>query len=145
MNPAGYDYLEFRAGVALFWVGDCWGCRLRPWEKPRCVRDSPDIDAHHLLPKQAIKREFPFGAWKRDDGTLQPIPRQDAHGSAKPADVALSALLMDVRNGVLVRRWHHDAIEHAVWRPALDDLPTDAIVFARELGLLHRLERTYRP
>lgn len=144
-NPPGYDYLTFRAGVALVWRGDCWGCVLQPWEQHRCVAASPQIDAHHLLPKQAIKREFPWGAWRNDDGTLTPVPRHDAHNDLLPADVSLAGLLMDVRNGVLVRRWHHDRIEHAVWRPNLDELPTDAIVFARELGMLPRLERIYTP
>lgn len=66
------------------------------------------LDAHHLIPKQVLKREFPHG---------------------------VNDLLMDPRNGVLVRRYHHDALEAraAVIPKAL--LPADALEFVAELGL----------
>ncbi len=113
-----YSYPEFLANVAgRFPLGFCWGCVVQPDERERCGRDSISVDAHHVLPKQLLKREF--------------------------AGEELERLLMDGRNGVLVRRYHHDAIEARMIVPSLRAVPAEAREFAAEHGLEHHLERIY--
>lgn len=74
------------------------------------------VDAHHVVPKQVLKREH-FG------GALEARSRE------------LDDLLMDARNGVLLRRYHHDLVEaRSVAIPKLL-LPEETLAFAVELGL----------
>lgn len=118
MSVPGYDYGEFLANVlGRFPRGFCWGCVVQPDERERCEADSMCVDAHHVLPKQLLKRER---------GTAQ-----------------LGRLLMDGRNGVPVRRFHHDAIEARMIVPSLRAVPREAQEFATEHGLTVHLERIY--
>jgi hypothetical protein len=100
------------------------------------------LDAHHVaVPKQALKREFPEGVvrtqegWVRYDPRLALTPPDLPPERWREACRTLDDLLMDPRNGVLVRRYHHDALEgrRLVIPRAL--LPLDAEEFVAELGL----------
>lgn len=141
----GYNGAAFFQAVARHrGSATCMACSVQPWQRSRCKALSRgQVDAHHVLPKQKIRRQFPWGAWRADDGTLTPIPRHDAHDERRPVDVGLGNLLMDPRNGVMLGRWHHDQLEARAWRPTFDAWPADVFEFAAELGMIPALERTY--
>ena len=142
---ARYDYPTFLQAVARRdGPQACWGCHLQPWTRSRCLSLSAGLyDAHHFIAKQTIKREFPHGAL-RLSGPLEPLGRNDDPTLYQSERVVTTTeLLIDPRNGVLMGRWHHDQLEARMLRPTFDDLPAAAVAFAVELGLLHRLERTY--
>lgn len=143
-----YSYSEFLANVAgRFPSGFCWGCVVQPDERERCGRESVAVDAHHVLPKQLLKREFPGGV-VLFDGRAEGVPVR-FNPDVELTDTvtferrSLDALLMDGRNGVIVRRFHHDAIEGRAVVPSLRAVPLQAREFAAELGLEHHLERIY--
>lgn len=112
------------------------------------------LDAHHLIPKGALKREFPEGVirvreavhevaglvlgeprWLRYDARLPLVPPGGDPAKWREHTRPLDDLLMDPRNGVLVRRYHHDALEARALVIPKALLPADALEFAVELGL----------
>lgn len=126
----------------------CIGCVVQPDEKEKCESVSVAWDAHHVLPKQLLKREFKYGAALTWNETPEGLGIWRAIGPYEvdvdtPATLTLDDLLMDPRNGVAVRRHHHDAIENRVIFPSVRALPKAARDFARELDLWHELERIY--
>lgn len=171
----GYEYDVFLERVRRRWPRmACWVCeRLLPCVLPqgalagevrRCREQSMVIDAHHLCPKSKLKREFPHGAVYAvdlDPSTGAPVLDESRIGW-RPFDPrlaycvlpgallprSLGEILMDDRNGVPVRRFHHDALEARLLagRP-LDVprgmLPPAVFEFAVELGLVPLLEKVY--
>jgi hypothetical protein len=126
-------------------------------ERSRCVAVSGGIvDAHHVgAPKQVLKREFPHGARQArlaPDEAEHPEtrdrilgrPREQLYVPARPGEepfaLGLDDLLMDPRNGILVRRFHHDALEHGTLAIPVALLPADTLEFVDELGLRWWLE-----
>lgn len=87
--------------------------------------DGP-MDAHHLVSKQRIKRDWPHPLWF-PDGDLP----------------TTAAVLMDVRNGVIVCRRHHDLLERRLVVPSRAELPEDAVEFAEEVGMGWSIDRDY--
>lgn len=81
----------------------------------RC--DGP-LDAHHLIPKQRIKREF-----RHDDRLVD--------------------LIADPRNGIAVCRRHHDMLEGRKLRMLRVELPAGLEEFAVEVGMVWCLERDF--
>lgn len=112
-----------------FWIGVTEGGRRK------CVLAQPrekcagPLDAHHVLPKQRIKREFPSGATVGPDGVLRPVR------AVEDAEVTLDALLADARNGVPVCRRHHDLLEGRRVRLPRRTLDGDFPAFLATLGL----------
>lgn len=118
-------------------------------------------DAHHLLSKQKIKDAFPHGAILAAPVDVEALradsPRWMAWDPRMPLiggetefqRRSLGDLLMDDRNCVPVRRFHHDALERGLLagRP-LDVpfglLPPAAVEFASEFDLLSQLEAVYK-
>jgi hypothetical protein len=142
-----YSYVEFADAVRRHRMAQgrqglpCWVCskmgvgldlgvRREVAEQRECEARSMVVDAHHLIPKQVLKREA--GA---------PIPgmlRLAVAPECAPGEEAfreLDAALMDPRNGVLVRRYHHDALEARRIVVPKRLWPVDALEFAEELGL----------
>ena len=147
-----YVYADFRVAVLRAAGGErqrvCIGCVAQPDDRERCEYVSGGMwDAHHVLPKRLLKDRFPLGAaltWEETPeglGIWRPIVRDVEPDT--PATLTLDDLLMDPRNGVPVRRYHHDAIENRVIFPSVRALPKAARDFARELDLWHELERIY--
>lgn len=101
--------------------GGCWVCAyVAAWPSQRRMCEyvsHPRLDAHHLLPKQVLRRE---------------LPEEDVERA-----------LLDPRNGIPVRRYHHDALEQRQICVPLARLPREAVAFAEELGLRHHLERLH--
>lgn len=159
---SGYDGREFLARVQVYWADParrtsptgCWVCDhldrfSRGWgDRPSMVRDERErcelvsggiVDAHHLLGRRVLKRECRQGV------LLPPAPEMARwDGSVPPAEVpldpprrrSLDDLLMDPRNGIVVRRFHHDQLEGGGLAIPVALLPADAREFAEELGLL---------
>jgi hypothetical protein len=82
---------------------------------------SAQIDRHHVIPRRALKREFPNG-----------------HGGR-----SLRQLVDDERNLLDLRRWHHFQWENSRVRIPRLWLPADAVEFADELGMGWYLDRWY--
>lgn len=82
-----------------------------------------DLEAHHVIPKQAIRR------WARDHDV-------DAAGYA--------AALWDPANGLAVCGRHHDRHTRATRRLPVSAIPTTARSFAVALELDYLLDRHYR-
>lgn len=131
------------------------GVRAFEAELRRCEEVSGGIvDAHHVLPKRVIKTEFPHGVYTSFDGTAIPmLPAREigdenwrrfreSHfgGALEERTRELDELLMDPRNGILVRRFHHDALEHRTLAIPVALLPADTLEFVDELGLRWWLE-----
>jgi len=112
------------------------------------------VDAHHVIPKQVLKREFPEGAvhvreavhgvaglvlgesrWLPYDARLALVPPGGDPATWKEHVRTLDDLLMDERNGVLLRRYCHDQIEARNRSIPLLHVPESVIDFANELGL----------
>lgn len=94
------------------------------------VTGEPAVDAHHIIPKRAIRR---YVSARVRDGTV----------SKEAAPKLLRRLLWDRRNGLAVSRKTHD--EHETRRRPIPRryLPGSAIAFAQELGLVWMIERDY--
>lgn len=154
----GYDYELLLRLVLQEWRLPCWVCSLEGQgaggraEVARCESVSGDVvDAHHVLSKQFLGREFPHGAWRMAGGDLVrayhsrridvPDMVRAVIGDPEARQVSLGALLMDRRNVVPVRRYHHDAIERRMWSPLIEQVPAPVIEFAAELGVGWQLER----
>jgi hypothetical protein len=101
------------------------------------------MDAHHLLPKQLLKQEFPHGIDLSDDDEIRATPpvwrAQDAWPHVRP----LGELLNDGRLGVPVDRRHHDMVEGKLIQIARGELPAETEAIAGELGLGWYLDRTF--
>lgn len=167
MIVPGYDYEAFGRGVATLDGTECFVHRVLVARRKRlvdawgggqvetgCHRDwipgglldcDGRMDAHHLLAKQWLKREFPNGAW-----ALYPVgdgawvePDEEGGDWHWP----LGAILSDPRLGILACRRHHDLLERALLRIHREELPARTFDFAAELGprAEARLERDYRP
>lgn len=154
MSVTAYSYEEFlrrvqahqlhvrgRTGPTGCWVCDTPEVFLSREEQGRMGRRALQIqarercrivsggivDAHHLLPKRLLRKESP-------DREVIRVPGREFDAlerSYRPLDVAL----MDPRNGILVRRYHHDALEGRALAIPKELWPDDALAFARELGL----------
>jgi hypothetical protein len=143
----GYHYSTFLLDVLSEWRGDrrlreyggCWACAYVPdVDRLRCTRMSAGkLDAHHVLPKQLLEREYPHGV------VLDAAKRWVRAASAGQDVRPLAALLMDARNGMPLRRYHHDVLEAAQLRVPWRKLPAPVLEFAGELGLTVELERRY--
>lgn len=94
------------------------------------VSGQPADDAHHVIPKQSLRKLVSTRA------------RQDGLGQTERREF-LGRILWDVRNGVAVSRVVHDRHTKAVERIPRSALPKCAIEFAQELGLLWMIERDY--
>lgn len=177
MRVEGYDYRLLLLRTMQAWPRTgCWVCdRLLPAltqerghhlppgpmyvpslerEQEHCKRTSGGtIDAHHLIPKQALKRTFPRGAkltWQETStgaGIWLPIEAVDVPWEDTPV-LPLGDVLMDVRNTVPVRRFHHDALEAGLLHGRPLDvprrlLPPAVVEFAGQYGLERLLEAEY--
>ena len=144
-----YVYADFRVAVLRAAGGErqrvCIGCVVQPDDRERCEYVSGGMwDAHHVLPKRLLKDRFPNGVWWFDGQPVRELPALvTPAGRDNYRHVSLDGLLMDPRNGVPVRRYHHDAIENRGIFPSVRALPKAARDFARELDLWHELERIY--
>lgn len=142
------SYAEFCAGIAARDGTGCFVRRVlvaRREEQVRVARRDlaylPDgllkcdgqMDGHHVLKRQHIKREFARAEFP--------------HRVVTPGSVvsweSLDAMLADPRNGVAACRRHHDLVERALVRLFREELPGCALEFARDAGLGWRLERDY--
>jgi hypothetical protein len=159
-----FRYSEFLLDVLAEWrndrrlreYGGCWACAYVPdVDRLRCVRMSAGIiDAHHVIPKAQLRKLFPFGvvlegrAWRRAEQAEQTerAPGSDRAAARLEGWRSLDELKMDARNGMPMRRYHHNALDSGgadrlvvPWRK----LPAPALEFAGELGLTVELERRY--
>lgn len=138
MNPPGYDYAVFCANVAALHGPGCWVQRMLAARDGRTVpfgwlTCDGVMDAHHCLPKQLLKREFPHGTlYKNVNVGPSTIQRKTQR--------TLDALLNDGRNGVPVCRKHHDMIEGRQLVIRRYELPAATVAFAGQLGLGWYLE-----
>lgn len=142
-DVSGYDYAAFLAAVRRqrrTAPTGCWVCDVleagHARTLKRCERMSGGIvDAHHVVGKSTLKREFPRGAQASSaEGPWSPTPRA-GRGRLLPAARDLDTLLMDPRNGILVRRYHHDQVESRMRVIPAASLPAETVAFAEELGL----------
>jgi hypothetical protein len=131
-----------RTGPTGCWVCDvllpCLGMSaglLAEMQRMCDERSGGIVDAHHVLPKQLLKREAKgsgIDAMLRAPG-LDSYPLEQVWRE-------LGVALMDPRNGIVVRRAHHDQIESRNIAIPVALLPADTREFAEELGLLWWLE-----
>lgn len=144
------SYAEFCAGIA---ARDGHGCfirrvlearrdvQLRSTRRDRAVL--PDgllacdgqIDGHHVVAKQHIKREH--GRAEFPLSVFLPGMREVTVWQS------LDAMLADSRNGIAACRRHHELVERALVRLFRDELPAHVFEFAREVAMVPRLERDY--
>lgn len=108
------------------------------------------MDAHHLLPKQRLKREFPWGAYVYEDGTVDRVLAEHRRVIPPNAEevngvrvISLERILWDPRNGVPLSRWHHDEIEQRRLVVPRVKLPAAVELFAAELELGWMLDRDF--
>jgi hypothetical protein len=138
-----------------------WQERIAMLDGRRCwmrgtVLCRGELDGHHLIPKQRIKRAFPHGAgvgspWGPIRAGERGIDRYLIMATVGGEDVdiaelpvrTLDELLWDERNGILLCRLHHDRLEQRLFVPARSDLPARVEEFAAELGLGWSLDRTF--
>jgi hypothetical protein len=140
---SGYDGAEFLARVRAYWASrrtsptGCWVCdtlvpsNWGPIEatafRARCASVSRGIvDAHHLVPRRVIKGLVQGGEVR--------LPGLEG-GIRGQVFCGLGTVLMDPRNAILVRRYHHDALEGAALAIPKVLWPEEALAFARELDL----------
>jgi hypothetical protein len=166
----GYDYRLLLLRTMQAWPKTgCWVCEkllpalvapsLIPHDVERCrVNSLATPDAHHMIPKQALKAYAPAGLvrvvtmgmgavlqgpeWQVFDARMAYIVGDES------ARVSLGDLLMDVRNTVPVRRFHHDALERRLLHGRPFEvprrlLPPAVVEFAGEYGLGRLLEAEY--
>jgi hypothetical protein len=133
---SGYDGAEFLARVRAHWASrrtvptGCWVCDVllsacrEPWqgalrdERRMCAERSGGIvDAHHCLPRRLIKQKA-----------------RERHPLGEDAGWVTEAL-SDPRNGIVVRRLHHDQLESGHLAIPKVLWPEEALAFARELDL----------
>ena len=127
----------------------CWVCDVLPsvteMDRERCLRLSigapgtvNGFDGHHVLPKQVLKREvrWPIDVPNVRGGGVHPV----MHGSYR---VTLDEVLVDVRVGVPLRRWHHDQWENRRLHVPRRLIPVGVEEVALELGLDWWLDRTF--
>lgn len=126
-GTARYSYERFCANVRDRHPGcRCWVCeRLLPvvadlgvtmHAQARCKAVSHGIvDCHHLIAKQRVKRAAAVAGdptWALEDG----------------------------RNGIPVRRYHHDALERGLLKIPRGMLPSRVAEFAGEIGMAWMLD-----
>lgn len=103
-----------------------------------CRRMAGPVDAHHVVPKARIKQAFPHGGeitWlETEKGHAILEPRTPGEESA--VWLELGELLMDERNGIPVRRYHHDALEQRAVSFAVGAWPEGVRDFAAEHGFV---------
>lgn len=164
---SGYDYAAFLAAVqaqrrtaptGCFYCDvvletTCGPAATRSMQKMCAERSGYVVDAHHVVPKQVLKREVPNGVirvreavhgvaglvlgeprWLPYDPRLPLVPPGD-QGDWREHARTLDDLLMDPCNGILVRRYHHDQLEARHRAIPRDRLPEETVAFAGELGL----------
>ena len=106
-NLSPLDYSAFYRAVAERDDHACQACRAFPEDRWKCVnRSGAILDAHHVIPQRVLRRELPPGKRER--------------------------ALRDPRNGVLLGRWHHGMVEHAM---RTLPVPEHVEQFCREYGL----------
>ena len=145
------DYVTWLAAVRGAFRGPCWLCQRLPAQAQRCEMASGGIiDGHHIIRKSRLKREFPHGAYVYEDGSVDAVPAAHRRVIAPNATevngvrvVPLDAILWDPRNGLVLRRWHHDELEQRRVRILRTSLPRAVEEFAAEFGLLWSLERDF--
>ena len=110
------DYSAFSRGVFALHGDGCWACRTDTSNRWKCHdRSDGRLDFHHILSQSLLRREV-------------------------PAEL-LPAALADPRNGVPLRRYHHDLVEHNM---VYIEIPEVAWVFAADFELAWALERIER-
>lgn len=111
------------------------------------------IQAHHCIEKEALRREFPYGAvWvvcePSEPSVVSPerrtLPLRAARRN-EDCDLTREQIAWDPRNGMPLCRRCHDLHTTAARRIPRRRLPASAWEFAQELGerFVARLERTY--
>ncbi len=114
---------------------DCWVCTVmlpqtmrhdflsRRHEHERCRVLSMELDGHHIITKGLLKREF--------------------CGAISDSTTAMTSeyRLWDPRNGVPVRRRHHDMLTSGQLKIPRALIPEQTVEFAEELGLGWVLDR----
>lgn len=115
----------------------------------RCVMcdTKRSVEGHHVLSQNALKHEFPRGAvWRIDSlGAERWLPAQahDLQEHVGGPYRSLQELLWSPANGIPLCISCHQAHEGASRRVSLDKVPTEALTFALELGMEHRLSARY--
>lgn len=141
--------VEFWRAVTANGRARCLGCEVWSGDRGRCEYMSAGLlDAHHVLPKQVLKREFPFGGRLRVREHGEPVLPWEASPRGWEPDlgwdtITLAEIVWDPRDGVPLRRYHHDAVEHGQLHIPRVVLPDAVENFASELGLTWLLDRTY--
>lgn len=146
------SYETFWRAVTRTGRAGCWGCLVWPGDGGRCEHVSAGLplDAHHVLARQVLKREFPYGAYLYEDGSVDRVLAAHRRVIAPNAEevngvlvVSLDRILWDPRNGVPLGRWHHDQVEQCRRVIPRAVMPSGVEEFAAELGLGWLLDRTY--
>lgn len=136
--------------MASFWAsvtdhgrGECLLCRAWPRERPHCGRLSHGKrEAHHLVPKQQLRREYPFGGVvQAETNCLRRAERRVEYPA--PLFVSLEELLTDAANGVCLGSWHHAQVENRRCAIPRGMLGLRAEEFAEAVKLEHVLDRLY--
>ena len=110
------DYSSFYRGVVDLHGEGCWACRTDDANRWKCHdRSMGFYDAHHLIAQRTLRREL-------------------------DAD-SFTAAVKDPRNGVLLGRYHHSLVEHAMCRI---ELPPEVWAFGADWGLVWAVERMER-
>lgn len=148
----GYSYTLFQERVTRRGRLGCWVCdhlaaatdprwqssTARQNDVARCRQVGGPMDAHHVVAKQRIKAAFPHGgevSWlETEKGHAILLPRR--LGGEDAVWLELGELLMDERNGLPVRRYHHDMLEQAAVRFAERAWPERVRDFAAEHGFV---------
>jgi hypothetical protein len=126
----------------------CFLCEVFPGEKGQCAFLSSGLDAHHVIPKQLLKREFRHGArcvLRKPGAAVEPWEPSPRDWESEPGwdTLTLDQILWDPRDGIPLGRYHHNQIEHDHARIPRELLPPAVEDFAAEMGLGWRLDHDY--
>jgi hypothetical protein len=102
-----------------------------------CEHKHPQMQAHHAVEQQVLRREFPHGALFVS-GDWLPVDRYMAVDESDPFR-SLQELLWDKRNGIPLCPADHEGHTSHMRKVPIAKLPAAVFVFATELGLQHRL------
>lgn len=134
---------EFWQDVTDHGRAPCLLCEHLPAQAAHCAQRSVGRkDAHHVIPQQRIRGEYPRGAMLHGlSGLLLPILK--GYEPPEAMVVPLDDLLGDPRNGVCLARFHHAMLENHRVFIRREWLPVDAEAFADLVGLQWVLSREY--
>lgn len=104
------------------------------------------MDRAHFLPKQAIKKQYPYGVMRREhDGLIAACQRGEQYisGGVPWEPVSLDLVVWDERCWTWMCRKHHSDFDAHLFRIARTDLPACLEEYAAEHFLMSRLDHDF--